>query len=233
MRAMMKLIAAAIAILVIVACAPTVRGVAPFGDAAGTQPAPLSREYRIQAGDQLEIKFFYNPELSEQIVVRPDGRITLQLAPEIIAAGLTPAELVTQLKSRYAGVIKTAEIAVIVRSFTNQRVFIDGEVVRPGLLTLTNDMTVMQAVSQGGGFKDTARRGEILVIRRAADGTTVATVVNADRVLDRSDLSQDIPLLPFDIVYVPKTIIANVDVWIDQYLRRIVPIPIGMGFSLN
>jgi len=220
-------------ILVITACAPVVHNPAPLFESGNSRLSSPPEEYRIQAGDQLDVKLFYNSELNEQVIVRPDGRISLQLAPEIIAAGVTPAELTGQLKKIYASVIKNPEIVVIVKSFTAQRVYVDGEVARPGIVTLTNDMTLMQAISQVGGFKDTARRDEVIVVRRSADGKAVSTVVNVDGAIDGSDMKQDITLLSYDVVFVPKTAIANVNVWVDQYLRRNIPIPIGAGYNLN
>ena len=95
---------------------------------------PSSRSTGFRAGDQLEVKFFYNPELNEQVIVRPDGRISLQLANEIMVAGLTPLELTDLLKKKYSTEISKPEITIIVRTFTSQRVFVDGEVNRAGLV---------------------------------------------------------------------------------------------------
>ena len=80
-------------LLLLIACTPVVKNPTPLSQhSIQTSPYP-EQEYRIQVGDQLDIKFFYNPELNEQVTVRPDGRISLQLAPEIIVANLTPAQL--------------------------------------------------------------------------------------------------------------------------------------------
>jgi len=72
-------------------------------------------------GDQLEIKFFYDTELNEQVIVRPDGRISLQLVHEVMAAGLTPADLTKLLTAKYAAELKKPELTVIVRSFGARR----------------------------------------------------------------------------------------------------------------
>jgi len=121
----------------------------PYADA---QKAPPVEEYRIQAGDQLDIKFFYNKDLNEQVTVRPDGRISLQLVKTVVAAGLTPEQLTVNLKKAYSVHLKDPEIAVIVRSFSSQRIYVDGEVGKPGMLPLTGPTTVRQAISQAGGF---------------------------------------------------------------------------------
>lgn len=196
------------------------------------QPVP-QQEYRITVGDELDIKFFYNPELNENITVRPDGRISLQLVHEIMAAGRTPAELTTILTGKYAAEIERPEITVIVRSFSTQRVYVDGEVNTPGVLDLVRPLTVLQSISRAGGLKETARINEILVIRRQADNKFLIVPVNLEKAIDGTDVGQDIPLTPYDIVFVPKSPIANLNQWVDQYIRKMIPLQYGIGFGID
>ena len=185
-----------------------------------------SQEYLIQIGDELDIKFLYNPELNEKLPVRPDGRISLQLVKEVAVVGLTPAGLEKVLTEKYAGELKKPEIAVIVRTFTAYKVFVDGEVYKPGPIALVGPMTVYQAVVTAGGWKETARMNEIVLIRGATTGKPGVTVVNLEKVLDNSDMTQNIQVMPMDIVYVPKSPIANLDTWVDLYIRRLIPWPL-------
>ncbi|SNB46147.1 polysaccharide biosynthesis/export family protein [Geobacter sp. DSM 9736] len=201
--------------------------------AAKVRSAAPAEEYRIQPGDQLDIKFFYNPELNEQLVVRPDGRISLQLVNELMAAGMTPGQLTEKLRTSYSGQLKQPEVAVIVRTFNDQRVYVDGEVFRPGVVPLPGPMTVLQSISQAGGMKETARLDEVLVIRKNGQSKPVTIIVNLEDAIEGTDHGQDITLLPHDIVVVPRSKIANVNVWVDQYLRRNIPIPIGVGWGIN
>lgn len=191
------------------------------------------QEYMIQSGDQLDIKFFYNPELNELVTVRPDGRISLQLIKEMTVTGLTPVQLNEHLSEKYAPLIRKPEIAIIVRTFSAQKVFVDGEVNRAGLVALTDQMTVMQAISQAGGFKDTARSDEVVIIRKGADNAFAATPVNLKSVQDGSDSTQNLTLRQNDVVFVPKSGIANVNLFIDQYIRKNIPIPVGFGFGID
>lgn len=193
-------------------------------------------EYRIQPGDQLDIKFFYSPELNEQLPVRPDGRIALQLAQEVRAAGLTPAELTAVLKEIYSKELKKPDVVVIVRSFGNQRVYVDGQVAKPGLIPLTGPTTILQAITQAGGFVYTGNSADVVLIRRGHKNEPVAMLVNIEKVYSGTDLGQDLYLKPFDIVYVPRTAITNANLWIEQYLTRMVPrigftaaYPVGSG----
>ena len=188
--------------------------------------------YKLQVGDQLEIKFFYNSELNESLVVRPDGRITLQLLGEISVFDKTPSDLESLLKEQYNSQLAKPEVAVIVRSVNLQKVFVDGHVIRPGALPLLGFMTVMQSISQVGGLKDGARKKEILVIRRGDQGRPVVLKVNLDKAMSGKDMSQDIYLAPFDVVFVPRSAITNVNQFVDSYIRKNIPIGAGVGSSI-
>lgn len=220
--------------LFLTACAASARTAPPPASPSARTSAPAQiPEYQIRAGDQLDIKFFYNPELNEQIFVRPDGRISLQLVHEIVAAGLTPAQLTDVLTKKYAEDLKKPEITVIVRAFGGQRVYVDGEVNKPGIINLNTPMTVVQSLAEAGGFKETARTGEILIIRRGPDGRPVTLAMDAEKIIDGTEASRDLYLLPNDIVYVPKSRIANVNIWVDRYIRKNIPLPIGISYNLN
>lgn len=182
-------------------------------------------EYRIGVGDELDIKFAYNPELNERLPVRPDGRISVPLAKQVMAAGLTTQELEDLLGKKYATELKRPEVTVIVRSFNAQKVFVDGEVFRPGLVPLMGPLTAIDSIAQCGGFRDTARLTEILVIRRTKEKPAV-TIINLKEFRQNKDITQDILLMPFDIVYVPRSKIANIDLFVDLYIRRMIPFPL-------
>lgn len=226
------LLAVLCALILLNGCIPAVKNPSVIDHELMKTTSNSFPEYRIQPGDQLDIKFFYNQELNEQITVRPDGRISLQLVREILVAGMTPAQLNVLLIRAYAAELQNPEVTVIVRSFTAQRVYVDGEVNKPGLVSLVSPMTVLQTISQAGGLKDTARLNEVIILRRAADNNLLNMVVNLENIIDGTDTHQDIVLHPSDIVYVPKSHIANVNQWVDQYLRKNIPLPIGIGASI-
>ena len=191
---------------------------------------PIPREYRIQMEDQLEVKFYYNADLNEQITVRPDGYISLQLIEDVKAAGLTPFQLTKVLKDKYKSVIANTEITVIVRSFQGQKIYVDGEVNNPSMVKLSGPMTVMQAISSAGGIRRTARESEVLVIRRNVQKPLIIQV-DLTKVI-KGDISQDILLKPYDIVYVPRTPISYVNQWVREYLRNIIPYSVGWYYNL-
>ena len=144
---------------------------------------------------------------------------------------MTPRELTAVLKEKYVD-LDDPEIAVIVRSFNGQRVFVDGEVNRAGIVNMTGPMTVLEAISQAGGVKESARLKAILVIHRNAQKKDTVTVVDLEKLLEGKDLTQDVYLKSLDMIYVPKSTIANVDQWVDQYLKKLIPFPFGVGATI-
>ena len=215
-----------LALILMVGCSspalPKVASLPP----SSTLPA---KEYRIQPGDQLDIKLFYNPELNEQLTVRPDGRITLQLVNDVMAAGLTPAQLTAVLTKAYAGELRSPKVAVIVRTSVADRVYVDGEVTRAGLVPLVGPTTILQSISQAGGIKETAKTGEVILLRKGEDNKMTAFRISLDDAFSGTGENRDIYLKPNDIIYVPKSAIADVNTWVDQYIRRNIPIPLGLS----
>lgn len=196
--------------------------------------AQTPQEYTIEVGDTLDIKFMYNAELNEMAVpVRPDGKISLQLAQDIPAAGSTPSQLRKVLYDKYAAELKTPEIAVIVRTFGGNMVFVDGEIAAPKSIPFRGRMTVMQAVAQAEGMRETARLSNVIVIRKDFQGQPMAANLDLRKVIDGTDFSQDVALMPYDIVYIPKSHIANWDKFIDEYVNRSIPSRIPGFGSFN
>lgn len=165
-------------------------------------------QYVIKTGDKLSIKFFFNPELNEQdLIVRPDGRISLQLIHEVEAATLTASQLTSLLSDRYKGQLKNPEIAVIVRSVREHpSVYVDGEVKSPGMIQIIGTLNVMQAIVLAHGFKeDTAKKSEVIVIRRDQMGHSFVIQLDIASALSGKDLSQNIELFADDFVQVPRS----------------------------
>src|SRR5688500_402914 len=122
--------------------------------------------YLLSAGDLIEIKFMLNPELNETVRIRPDGRISMPLVGEMLVARTTIAELSTRLATAYEEILRTPSVTIQVREFANRRVFVGGEVNRPGMLPMNGRQTALGAVMEAGGFRPSAARDEVLVIRR-------------------------------------------------------------------
>jgi protein involved in polysaccharide export with SLBB domain len=196
-------------------------------------PSPVpSGPYVLQPGDRIALRFNRNQELNESVTIRPDGMISLQLIEEVPAAGMTPAALSDELGRRYAGELAHPDVNVIVESFSTHRVSVAGEVTEPGVQPLLHGMTLSQAIHHAGGFLKTARRSQVVVIRRHADGQVTGHAVDLTELEDDGHPEHDVALQPLDQVYVPKSRIANVNVLVEQYLKNNIPVnSFGLGIT--
>jgi protein involved in polysaccharide export with SLBB domain len=182
--------------------------------------APVLGDYRIQAGDEIDVRFPLNPELNVVSVVRPDGRVSLKLVGEVLAEGSTPAELSQQLKSAYSTELRDPEIAVIVRGMA-ARIYVDGQIERPGEYVWNPQITALQAIARAGGFRDTADEDRFVVLRRSADGAQQVIAVDLE---EEGAANRDVFLAPYDLVVVPSSNVADVNKWVDQYIRQNIPV---------
>jgi protein involved in polysaccharide export with SLBB domain len=219
--------------ILMTACAQhNLQNVAPLPAVSPSVTSP----YAIRQGDELEIKFFYNPELNERVLVRPDGMITLQLIDDFKAEGLSPFELDRQLTELYAKELRKPVLSVIVRSFAGQRIFVGGEVVRPGIVDIPSGITALQAVFQAGGFRETAEPKEAVIIRKGPENRPMPYRINLASLSGSDANGAYFMLQPDDIVYVPKSNIAELNKFVNQYIEQLLlfrGVSFGFGYSLN
>ena len=119
--------------------------------------------------DVIEVVVWKTPELSRQVVIRPDGKISLALIGDVVASGLTADQLAKKIVEKYKAFKENPSVSVNVIEVNSYYVFIVGEVVKPGKLPLKSYTTVLQAMSLAGGFSQFASRNNILVIRNVED----------------------------------------------------------------
>jgi protein involved in polysaccharide export with SLBB domain len=228
-------VSAPLMILISFGCATTQQTAQQHPSAVSTA-VPVNSVYTIHPGDTLDIKFFYNPELNETVVVRPDGFISLQLVDEVKAAGLEPKKLTQNLTELYSRDLKKPVVTVIVKSFEGQRVYVGGEVNQQGLITMPAGLTALQAVMQAGGLKVTAQPSEILVIRKGPDRRPVPIKVNLEALLEGDGNGSDFRLQSEDIVFVPKSPIAKANQFVNQYVEQLLlfrGVSFGFSYVLN
>lgn len=174
-------------------------------------------------GDDVEIKFYYAPELNIQQKVRSDGKISVQLVGDIQAAGKTPEELDAMLQDAYSKHLKFPEVSVIVRGMYSRRVIVTGEVVRPGMLDMPSQLSLMEAIGIVGGFNHTTANLEQVIVSRAdASGVRTGYVVNLKDEY-KGAIVQPFMLQPTDIVIVPRTRVVEVNQWMRQYISNNIP----------
>jgi polysaccharide biosynthesis/export protein len=160
-------------------------------------------EYVIGPQDVLGINFWRDADMTGDVTVRPDGRITLPLLGDLTAAGRTPEELKTAIHAAAAKLIEDPTITVIVRQINSRKVYITGQVTTPGAHVLTGPLTVMQLISLAGGLTEFAKKKDITVMRTEANGKQAVMPFNYNDVSRGRNLAQNVVLKPGDTVVVP------------------------------
>ena len=179
----------------------------PDDASRGTEPAPTAGVatppgYVVGPDDVLGIVFWREKDLSADVVVRPDGMITLPLLDEIKVVGLTPLELRQKVMAEASKLVEDANVTIVVRQVNSRKVFITGNVSRPGSYPLTAPTTVVQLIALAGGLLEFADESDIQVMRAEAQGA-VSHKVNYKQLSKGRDLKQNIELKPGDTVIVP------------------------------
>ena len=170
--------------------------------AAPQTAAKLPPGYTIGPGDVLAISFWRDKEMSSDVVVRPDGRISLPLLNEIAAGGLTPDQLRERLLAAAGQFVDDPNATVIVKEIHSRRAFITGNVEKPGMYPLTGSMTVMQLIATAGGLREFVAGRNIVILRREA-GRDVRLPFDYQAVVKGQKLDQNVDLRPGDTVIVP------------------------------
>jgi polysaccharide export outer membrane protein len=191
--------------------------------------------YYLQVGDVLDIRLMLNPELNDEVAVRPDGHIATTVVPDEIAAGRTVGELTRALSHDYAQTMKDVKLAVLVKTFAATQVYVGGEVPGPGVFNVSSGspMSLSQAVARAGGLKFSADEKNIFIIRRVGTSQPVYMSVRYGDIIHAKNPAADIILAPSDVIYVPRTGIGEVYAWYNQYIEQFAHPSVGFNYLLN
>src|SRR5712671_4784055 len=170
---------------------------------APTQNVPVSDpSYKIGPQDVLRIDVWKEAEISRSVPVRPDGKISLPLLNDVQAAGLTAMELANNISEGLKKFITNPQVTVSVSEINSRRVYVTGEVTRPGAFSLLPNMTVLQALTSASGFTQFARTKKIYVLRNEG-GKQVKYPFNYNEVVNGHKPEDNITLQPGDTIVVP------------------------------
>jgi len=186
-----------------------------------------------QAVNQLKETITTAPRGQSKLTkIRPDGYISFPLIKkDIKASGLTLPKLKDIVSSEYNKIIENVTISLVLEELKSNLVYVMGEVRNPDYYLMDSPTTATQILSRAGVLMNTARLNNIIVISRNKDKKPVGRIVDVEKVLGEGNIANDILLGQYDIVFVPKTAIALVDLYIDQYISQIVPRWVGLNFS--
>ena len=175
----------------------------PSSAVAPAVPAvPAVDEYVIGPDDVLSISFWREKDLSADVTVRPDGKVTVPLLNDVVASGRTPEQLRDAIQQAARAFLEDPTPTVVVKEIKSRRVFITGQVEKPGPYPLNDRLTVLQLIAVAGGLKEFAD-GKSITVMRSVNGRVVALPFNYRDVIRRKHLDQNVELRPGDTVVVP------------------------------
>jgi polysaccharide export outer membrane protein len=187
--------------------------------------------YRVAPGDILNIDYGVSldgrPLQAYGVLVRPDGIITLNPVGDVRAAGLTTAELDSALMVKYSAVYREPHVTVGVAKLAGNMVYVLGEVRAPGSYEVLPNATVLQTIARAGGATNGAAMGNVILMRRTGPTSMLARKVQANHAVSQGLASQDPYIRRFDIIYVPRTAIASIDLFVEQHFEKIINVPQG------
>jgi protein involved in polysaccharide export with SLBB domain len=189
--------------------------------------------YRIGAGDEVALKFLVNPDIDGPVTVGPDGRGVFPLIGSYRLEGLTADQASQALTEAYRTVLRNPQVQVLITSYGSAAIYVGGEVKEAGVKPIKGRVSMTQAIMAAGGFADTARTDKVVVLRqRPGEPRPQMRVVDV-RLLLRGGDGGDVMLSPGDVVFVPRSGVADADVFMRQHFTDLIPFGFSYGLSLN
>ncbi|MCK4414464.1 MAG: polysaccharide biosynthesis/export family protein [Candidatus Eisenbacteria sp.] len=177
-------------------------------------------EYSLHVGDELRILVVGQPEFTGVVKVRPDGRISAPGAGDLQASGQTVHELTEELRAQLRRLIRYPDVSVMLTSYAEEVVYVLGEVNAPGDHAYMPDMTALHALGAAAGHTSSAALGSVLVLRRTGPNALDVYRLDLDAAVDGDPLGRDVFLRPYDVVFVPRNFIAEVNLFVDRFVRQ-------------
>lgn len=212
------------ALLALTACTADPVATPDFPESNWQMADGQDARYLLAPGDTIEVSVLYAPELSRTVVVAPDGRVRIPYSGPITAIGRTVDEVRVSFNSALASELKNPEVEVIATQFASQRIFVGGEVQAPSIYELPGQIGPLQAIVMAGGFTDEARQNAVVLMRRIPGGEIRSEVIDIKSGVFDAQLANWGPLQRFDVIYVPKSKIAQENLAMTQWFRAALPV---------
>jgi len=222
--------------IIVSACAGTPSGPATHADwgqprfAAWQDSDPA---YRFYPGDSIDVTVHSAPELSRTAEIGPDGRVSLPLLGNVMVAAKTDFEIANTLADAYARDVLVSPIIEVRRAALGpQNIIVGGEVINPGLVELTGPVGALEAILMAGGFQNTAARGDVVVLRRQPGGALMMRTVNLHDALRGRSGADSIQIRRHDIIFVPRSTVAELSVFMEQYVSGVLPLDQAFSYAI-
>jgi protein involved in polysaccharide export with SLBB domain len=216
----LRLIPLAVAALLLAACTTQELRVVerePQGFAPWSDAPPV---HRLGMGDRIKFDWPLTPENNEEVVVAPDGFIGIKTAGRLRVQGLSVSEAQDLVIEKSRARLRNPMVVAALTDSRSARVIVGGQVKNPGAYAITARPTVLEAVMLAGGLNPESRMSEVIVLRLKPDNTAMLRKVDLQRFISRADSGENIRLEPEDMVFVPRSRIAEVNLWVEEYLNR-------------
>lgn len=188
--------------------------------------------YRFYPGDKFRVDVRTAPELSAELTIAPDGRISLPTFGPVMASGQTVRELQVSLEDVYGNELRDPSLVITPTEFGSQKVFVGGEVKAPGVFELPGEIDVLQAILLAGGWTEEGKPTHVIIMRRQPGGEMMTRVVDVKNGLGRAELYDIGPLRRFDVVYVTRKMIADENLFVKQWIRDALPIDFSLFYDV-
>jgi len=203
-----------LSVLLLVGCASSgdgdmsnAKGVGMSSKNTPAAPQTMAKEYRIGVDDMVKVSVWKNPDLSVEVPVRPDGKITVPLIGDVAVGGKVPSEVAKLIKSRLSDYVREPQVTVILSQLRSHefisRIRVTGAVNKPRSMPYRQGMTVLDAVLESGGINKFASPNKTKLYRKK-DGKSTLMPVKLKNILKKGDLKTNYDLLPGDVITVPE-----------------------------
>lgn len=206
----------------------------PASQAHAEERASPTAAYTLLPGDEVKVRFPLNSELDTDGPIGPDGRVSVPLLGRVMIAGLTLDQAESRIDSALfnSGIVANARTSVSVANYAGV-VYVGGEVAQPGSVPITSALNPLQAITEAGGLLDTAKSEKIAIIRPNGTEPAVVLTVNMRKFVKSGLGGGGVRLQPGDILFVPKSGIAEINVWLDQHINKIIPNALNFNWNFG
>ena len=181
------------------------------------QPGPLAERdprYTLQPEDKVEAQYRYTPEYNGIASVQPDGYVSLPYVGEIRVAGLTLQQAADSVRSKAAETLNEPEVILLLKEYVKPFFVTAGEVMRPGRVEMHGPVTLVEAIALSGGFKDSARRTQVVLVRKPSGGLAEVRVFDVRKMMSARGIHEDVLIRPGDILVAPRNTISKIEPYV-------------------
>jgi len=196
---------------------------ASFGEGQFTERNPA---YRLQSSDIIEVQYRYTPEFNGTASVQPGGIVNLPLIGDIQVLGLTVAEAQSAITEKASERLNQPEVTVLLKDYVHPYFVVSGEVGHPGRFEMHGDVTAMEAIAMSGGFKDSSKHSQVVLVRKYNKEFAEVTVLDMKAMISPKGISEDPVLRPGDMLMVPQNTVSK----LERYVRWAGVAMLGLTF---